>query len=337
MHIITNLYEINQGWNNAFTGCCDAEMEFIIELNPGDTDHEVDQIIINVDNTSLSTLEVTEIGSVPYTSTPGWYVSVPLTQTFVLTQGNQLSVKFNYCPGQAVSGLDTLQFYINCVNHTGGHIYIYEINMADIVGSYSNIIAESSAIFNDCQGVCDVKKDLLHFNNPVSVPLPVTCTLTTTCGFNFFIDGNAIDITDFQMPPGQSVLQISNPGCAVAAPCNFDFAFDFCGNVVNIPVTHDLAHCNTCGIDCRGITITTTPVSMPKYTYGPDYVYDPLTMTSNWGWNWLSGATPALIENTTYQELSYSASGTSNVSFYFTTNISASLFPPLINPGDHAC
>lgn len=281
MHIITNLIEWPNATNSVFQGCCDAEVEMSVVLDPGDADHEIDVVYLFTGN-ALNTTEITEIGAIPYTTIPSNSVSVDISPNFVLTQGNQLNIKFKYCANNTIGTLDQIQLTLQCANHGGNHNFQFVSRLNDIVSAYTNIIAESTAIFNDCQGICNVKKDLLHFNNPSSFNLPVTCTLTTTCGFDFFIDGNPIDITDFQMPPGQSVLQISNPGCAVAAPCNFDFAFDFCGNVVNIPVTHDLSYCNPCGLDCRGITINSNPISMPKVTVCPNYLYDPITLSGNW-------------------------------------------------------
>lgn len=331
MHIITNLNEWATTFldNPAFTGCCDSEVEVFVELDPGDADHEIDIVYLFC---SLSnTVEITEVGGIPYTTIPGNSINVDISPNFVLTQGNQLSIKFKYCPGMALSALDQIQLTLGCANHGGYHNFQYSVVGIDIVSAYTNIIAESTAIFNDCQGICNVKKDLLHFNNPSNFNLPVTCTLTTTCGFGFFIDGNPIDITDFQMPPGQSVLQISNPGCVVAAPCNFDFAFDFCGNVVNIPVTHDLSYCNPCGLDCRGITINSNPISMPKVTFAPDYSFDFLTSTGNYSFG---GSTGIFTEFTSYQRIDWN---TGDILGYIAANgagFSPFVYTPTFNTGD---
>lgn len=335
MHIITNLNEWGTTFldNPVFAGCCDAELELIIELDPADADHEIDVIYLNTGSVATYA-ELIEIGGVPYTGITGNNWNVDISPNFVLTQGNQLSIKLKYCFGAAVGSIQQMQLTLQCANHGGYHIFQYSIEGIDIVSAYTNIIAESTAIFNDCQGICNVKKDLLHFNNPSNFNLPVTCTLTTTCGFAFFIDGNPIDITDFQMPPGQSVLQISNPGCAVAAPCNFDFAFDFCGNVVNIPVTHDLSYCNPCGLDCRGITINSNPISMPKISYAPNYSWDNNSGISNYAWQ-LTAGVGSNTEDPTKQLVTSSSTiaFSSNISPYGTAYYPF-IFSPNIIAGD---
>ena len=311
MHIITNLTPNLFGADKVFTGCCDSEVEFIVELDPGDADHEIDTVYLYA--VVGSTLEIYEVGATPYTTTPGSSVNVSLTPTFVLTQGNQLSIKFKYCPGIAVGGFDNLQLTLACANHGGYHNFTYIPEAIDISPAFNSIIAESSAIYTSCSTDCDIKKDLLHFNNISGFNLPVTSTLSTACGFNFFIDGNPIDITDFQMPVGQSVLQINNPGCIVPVACNFNIDFDFCGNVVSIPITHEIVNCGPCGIDCRGISISTTPVSMPKVAIAPDYAYGPQysnPVNASWVWAANIGDT----QTTTYSTNGIKAEETSFIS-----------------------
>jgi hypothetical protein len=293
MRAITNLISWSTlQYNNIYANCCDNYFEVTYKLDPGESDHEVWLIYAYAFGAGTN-IQIIEAAGIPYTTTFGATSSAALSPTFILTQGNELTIKYRYCSNVAIGANEQIQLTLTCNNHAiPDHSFSFKFRGRDIVADYTSFIAEQSAVFTNCTNDCDTIKDLLHLNNPSSLPIHVTSTLSTTCGFNFFIDGNPIDITDFQLPVGQSVLQINNPGCVVPAPCDFDILFDFCGNTLNIPITHDITYCNSCGIDCRGITISSNPISMPKVAIAPDFDYGPTIFTpsnSTWIWGQNSG------------------------------------------------
>lgn len=263
MRAITNLIEYPGGPNIIYSGCCNHYFEILFELDPGEADHEISEVYASIGTGKQ--IEILEIGGIPYTTPFSNSTYAYLTSNFILTQGNQLSIKYKYCSNVTGTGGDYWQLTLRCANHSGDHRFMYLFNILDGATITNSLIAENSGTFSDCTNNCGAIADLLHFNNPSALPLAITSTLSTTCGFSFFIDGTPIDILDFQMPPGNTVLQISNPGCAITSSCPFTIDFNLCGTNISIPINHVIADCDTCGIDCQGIMVQTNNIPGVEY------------------------------------------------------------------------
>lgn len=333
MLLITNL---TQGASNnyAFTSCCDSEFEVFLELAPGEADHEVSFIQIDTNGTAGNNIQILEIGGIPYSTPYAVSTYTALSPTFILTQGNRLSIKLKYCTTAAGSIFDFLQFTIDCVNHPSYSHYFYlrfyGLDPANYL-SPGQIVQETTDVtFSDCLPNCNTSKDILHLHNPTSIPVWMTSTITGATGFDFFLDGNSIDIVGgFWMPPGDSIIQISNPNCTLPFGSNFSIEFSMCSQTLPpININHVQNYCSDCGLDCSSVLVNTTHPN-PRVTICPYYNND--FVNPNWTGGSFSGSTAQFTPTVNYIQLDWVVGGYTNS---FIANNPYYVYAPNFNLGD---
>lgn len=335
MQLITNLQQGYSSVNYAFTGCCDSEFEVFLELQPGDADHEITEI--DAHSTGVCNIQILEIGGIPVSTGYAPNVGTLVTPNFILTQGNRLSVKFKYCPCSSGTTPDLFTIEVYCSQHPlAPHYFNFNLYGLDPTTwtSAGQIIRETSDIaYSDCLNDCDAKKDIIHLHNPSSIPVWMQSGLSLTAGFNFWLDGNLIDITGFWMPPGDSVIQLSNPGCSVPAGSNFNIYFVMCSqSLPTVVVRHIQNYCTNCGLDCASVQVNTSHPN-PKVTVCPNYngnIASP---------NWNSVSTIGYISaSTTYNTTNIKVENTSMMPGVLLNTFhipSFYTFPPNFNTTDH--
>lgn len=335
MRVISNLIEGFSGINYAFSGCCDSEIEIFFELDPGDADHDVYSISLTTAFGGSCNVEITEVGGIAYTTSPGSSVSVALSGTFVITQGNRLQLKFKYCPCNAVGVGGFIGVSLSCLNHSGNDDFNFYIQTLDATNYLSpgQIVQETTDVtFSDCLPNCNTSKDILHLHNPTSIPVWMTSTITGATGFDFFLDGNSIDIIGgFWMPPGDSIIQISNPNCTLPFGSNFSIEFSMCSQTLPpININHVQNYCTDCGLDCSSVLVNTTHPN-PRVTICP--YYNGNIAFPNWTGGTNSGIISTLTPYPDRMKFEWIGMTFGATSVYFANNPNY-IYAPNFNTGD---
>lgn len=233
------------GNNIAFENCCPSYKNIYLELEPGEPDCIFQSIVLN-DLGGCGTT-IVSIGGIPYTA---------LGAGLQLVQNQPLEIVLDYCQCVGVGSTNTLSL-VATVSLTNINIFTIEVTSVD-PANYQ-IVSNTQSYFYDCLNNCGEIKDVISVTNPTDFPMEVTFTESVTTGLSYYYNGLSLISNSFFVDPhSTNSLQIANPGCAVT-PAAFSIDIDICSLfTVTVPVEHIQVVCGDCGINCNGISISTS-------------------------------------------------------------------------------
>lgn len=246
---IIGLVPQGQGTNKVFQSCCPTKLRLLVELQPGEPNHNIHRVLWT-DPSCGST--IVSVGNNPYAN--------PLSTNYLLTQGVQMEIEIDICPCEGVGVIKTYQLRIETQSPNATHDFYFDFEGVDIT-TY-DLIDKSSAYFFDCLNDCGRIQTLFTITNPSPIEMPIDIVDLTLCGFQFWYnlnDGNGFVNGKIFNINGNSTAEfaVSNPGCLVTTECDFSLDVRICNALITetIPVTHEQVDCGDCGIHCDSIQI----------------------------------------------------------------------------------
>lgn len=248
---IIGLVAQGQGTNKIFKNCCPSTLKLLVELEPGEPNHNIHRVLWTDGGGCGS--NITTVGSNAYAD--------PLSTNFLLTQGIQMEVTIDFCPCFN-TGIYT--YHLQIITQTPSSTHDFYFDFEGIDASTYDFIDKTSAFFFDCLNDCGRVQGLFTITNPSPLEMPIQLIDTGGCGFAFwrdFSDGNGfVQTTSLQFNiPGNSsaIVGLSNPNCLVTSECDFNLDVDICSiSLETIPITHEQVECGDCSIHCDSIQIT---------------------------------------------------------------------------------
>ena len=97
MRAISSLVQNAVGLNAVYAGCCATYFDVTFELDPGEADFQIEEVFVF--GTSTVQIQILEAGGLPYSTPYTSTVNIGLSPYFILTQGNQFTLRFRFCSG----------------------------------------------------------------------------------------------------------------------------------------------------------------------------------------------------------------------------------------------